>query len=46
VIAVEVKEPKGFGRLRMRHVPDASGASVQPFVRDVIAQRATVRTDG
>ena len=46
VIAVEVKEPKGFGRLRMRHVPDASGASLQPFVRDVIAQGATVRTDG
>jgi len=46
VIAVEVKEPKGFGRLRMRHVPDASGASLQPFVGDVIAQGATVRTDG
>jgi len=46
VIAVEVKEPKGFGRLRMRHVPDASGASLQPFVRDVIAPGATVRTDG
>ena len=26
VIAVEIKEPRGFGRLRMRHVPDASGA--------------------
>ena len=46
MIAVEVKEPKGFGRLRMRHVPDASGASLQPFVGDVIAQGATVRTDG
>jgi len=46
VIAVEVKEPKGFGRVRMRHVPDASGASLRPFVGDVIAQGATVRTDG
>ena len=46
VIAVEVKEPKGFGRVPMRHVPDASGASLQPFVGDVIAQGATVRTDG
>ena len=26
VIAVEIKQPKGFGRVRMRHVPDASGA--------------------
>ena len=46
VVAVEVKEPKGFGRIRMRHVPDASGASLQQFVRDVVAQGATVRTDG
>ena len=46
VIAVEVKAPRGFGRLRMRHVPDASGASLELFVGDVIARGATVRTDG
>jgi transposase-like protein len=46
VIAVEIKEPRGFGRVRMRHLPDASGASLEPFVCDVIAQGATVRTDG
>ena len=46
VIAVEVRQPRGFGRLRMRHIPDASGASLEAFVRDVIAQGATVRTDG
>ena len=46
VIAVEVKQPQGFGRVRMRHLPDASGASLEPFVRDVIARGATVRTDG
>jgi len=45
VIAVEIKEPKGFGRIRMRHVPDASGASLQEFVCDVVASRATVHTD-
>lgn len=46
VIAVEVKEPKGFGRIRMRHIPDASGANLQPFICDVISKGATVRTDG
>ena len=46
VIAVEVKEAKGFGRVRMRHVPDASGANLQPFICDVVAQGANVRTDG
>src|ERR1039457_5681089 len=25
VIAVEIKQPKGFGRVRMRHIPNASG---------------------
>lgn len=46
VIAVEVKEPNGFGRIRMRHVHDASDANLQPFVSDVVAQGSTVRTDG
>jgi ISXO2-like transposase domain len=27
VIAVEMMEPKGFGRVRMRHIPDALGLS-------------------
>ena len=46
VIALEVKEPKGFGRVRMRHVPDASSANLQPFICDVVDRGATVRTDG
>lgn len=46
VIAVEVLEPKGFGRLRMRHVPDASGANLVAFVCDVVAPGSEVRTDG
>lgn len=46
VIAVEVKEPKGFGRVRMRYVPDASAENLQPFICDAVAQRADVRTDG
>ena len=46
VIAVEVKEHKGFGRIRMRHIPDASGASLVPFVCGVVARGAVVHTDG
>ena len=46
VIAIEVKEPKGFGRVRMRHIPDASAESLQPFICDVVDQSATVMTDG
>ena len=46
VIAVEVRQPKGFGRVRMRHVPDASGASLLPFVCDVVVPGAVVLIDG
>lgn len=46
VIAVEMKQPKGFGRVRMRHVPDASGDSLLPFVSDVVAPGSVIRTDG
>ena len=46
VIAVEIKQPKGFGRIRMRHIPDASSSSLVPFVCDVIALGSVVSTDG
>jgi len=46
VIAVEIKQPKGFGRVRMRHVPDASSESLLPFVRDMVAPGAVILTDG
>ena len=46
VIAVEIKQPRGFGRIRMRHVPDASGRSLVPFVCDVVASDSVVLTDG
>lgn len=46
VIAVEIKPPKGFGRVRMRHVPDASGANLLPFVSDVVVTGSSVLTDG
>jgi transposase-like protein len=45
-IAVEVLEPKGFGRARLRCVPDVSSASLIPFVCDVVAPGSIVRTDG
>ena len=46
VIAVEMLEPKGFGRIRLRRITDASARQVIPFVKDVIQVGATVHTDG
>ena len=45
VIAVEV-EDQGLGRVRLRSIPDASAASLHPFVVDSIEPGSTVHTDG
>jgi hypothetical protein len=45
-IALEVREPKGFGRCRMLPLFDASAASLHPFVTDFVEPGTTVITDG
>ncbi len=46
VIAVEIHEPYGFGRVRLRRVPDVSGASLVPFVCEMVKPMSEVLTDG
>ena len=46
VVAVEIHEPFGFGRVRLRQVPDISGASLVPFVCEMIEPGSEVLTDG
>src|SRR5678810_985575 len=46
VIAVEMLEPKGFGRIRLRRIADDSAAYVIPFVQEAVEPGAEVRTDG
>ena len=45
-IAVEIHQPKGFGRVRLRRIDDDSDACVVPFVKENIEPGARVRTDG
>jgi transposase-like protein len=45
-IAVEVLEPKGFGRVRLRRIADCSARSLTPFVCAAIEPGSEVRTDG
>src|SRR4051794_34641931 len=45
-IAVEVKQPRGYGRCRMAVLRDGSAASLHPFVVDNLEPGATVITDG
>jgi transposase-like protein len=46
VIAVELKESKGFGRIRLRRVADRSENTLLPFVCESIEPGSIVRTDG
>lgn len=45
-IAVEMQEPKGFGRIRLRRVPAASERYLLPFVCGAVEPGASVHTDG
>ncbi len=45
-IAVEVREPRGFGRCRMLPLTDASAASLHAFVTAHVEPGARVVTDG
>ena len=45
VIAVEV-EGRKMGRVRLRHIPDASGTSLIGFVVDCVEKGSLIHTDG
>ena len=46
VMAVEMLEPRGFGRIRLRRISKDSAPYVIPFVQEVVEPGAQVRTDG
>ena len=45
-VALELHDPRGYGRVRLAQVPDVSAASLVPFVCDTITPGSTVKTDG
>lgn len=46
VIAVELLEPKGFGRIRLRQIPKEAEAHLLPFIQECIAVGSKISTDG
>lgn len=46
VVAVELHQPKGFGRVRLRRIADASENSVLPFICETVEPGAIIHTDG
>ena len=45
-VAMEVHDPKGFGRIRLRRIAGPTIDAIVPFVQENIAPGSTVRTDG
>lgn len=45
-VAVEVLEPKGFGRIRLRRIPAASEQYLAPFIYEAVEPGAHLHTDG
>ena len=45
-IAVEIKNPKGFGRIRLKHVPDVTADNLLPFIDEAVEPGAIVHSDG
>jgi hypothetical protein len=45
-VAVEIVDPKGFGRIRLKRIPADSERYLLPFVREVVAPGSQVHTDG
>lgn len=45
-VAVEILEPKGFGRIRLQPIADDTSACVLPFVREVVEPGSLLHTDG
>lgn len=45
-VAVEVRQPRGYGRCRMEILPDASADSLRPFLTRHVEPGSTVITDG
>src|SRR5579875_2410316 len=46
LVAIELREPRGFGRVPLRIVPEASQTQIFDFIEAAVAPGATVRTDG
>ena len=46
LLAVERKEPRGFGRVRARYIEHETDAVIASFIGDTIVRGATVHSDG
>ncbi len=45
-VAIELKQPNGYGRIRLRIIPDASAKTLGKFLDETVERGALVVTDG
>jgi hypothetical protein len=45
-IAVEIKKPKGFGRIRLKRIEAATQVQLNSFIQDAIEPSSVIQTDG
>jgi len=46
LVAVEDMQGKGIGRIRLKHIPNASSSTLEQTVKELVEPGSTVRTDG
>jgi hypothetical protein len=46
VVMAAEEDGRGIGRIRLRHIPDASSARLIPFIEESVEPGSTVHTDG
>ncbi|MDG6226256.1 MAG: IS1595 family transposase, partial [Candidatus Thermoplasmatota archaeon] len=46
IVAVEMNNKKGLGRVRLRQIKNVSEDSLIPFINDVVEKGSTIKTDG
>jgi len=46
LITVEDKGKEGIGRIRLKHIPNASGQSLTNAIKETVSTKSTIRTDG
>ncbi len=46
LVAVELLEPKGFGRVRLRHVSAVTKDNIKQFILDVVSPGSVIYSDG
>lgn len=46
LVAIEDKSEEGLGRVRLKHIPNASGETLKKAIKEMVEPGSTIKTDG